>query len=117
MNDDYVFTPKELAAYMKVSLNTVYRNAEKLGGIRVGGSVRFLKSRLLSLPAGSNIPSDTHLGGPSCQSDKTQKMGTGTSISPMRMERELNALLGRKTAKPPKNSTTDLNLIHGGKAI
>lgn len=36
-----VLTPTELASYLKVSKDWVYRNWKKLGGIKLGGFLRF----------------------------------------------------------------------------
>ena len=46
---DAIMTPKQVAGYLMISIRTVYSRWEKLGGLKVGRTLRFRKETIDAL--------------------------------------------------------------------
>jgi len=95
---------KAFAEKFDICEATVYRNAVKFGGVKVG-RWRFPPDAVYTKPG------PVQKGG-ICQSDNAETSGGFTS--PLRMEKELDALLEQRIGRQHRKSTTSSRTNSGG---
>ena len=109
-SNETALTLQEAAARLNLSYSTVFAQRERIGFRLPGSRVwRVWPSRLAELGQKSNNLTRlaVRVGGvDECQSANTPIPASGGSIYARQAASELDVLLGQKTARPPRNTTT-----------